>query len=292
MKPYEWMVEYTSQTEWIEGRGKLVWLAEVSGGLGGGLYLVSLYLDSILGMFISWLIVIVLKGGFHLAYLGKPLRFWRMVLKPQTSWMARGLIIVFFFIFFGALQLIFSFLLPGTAWELLFKVFAGMTAFGTAMYPGFAMNYVNGIPFWNSALLPILFIIYGILDGFGIVIAIGLSGGDVNLASAEAGSRIFLIVSAVILAIYLWSMTYVGPVGKQSVRELTRGTTAPVLWIGVVLCGIAIPIGIVLSSYLSGQGSAVLLITGIICDMVGGVSIKYCLLKGGIYGPLIPSRAY
>lgn len=292
MKPYEWMVKYTPQTEWIEGRGLLVWLAEVSGGLGGGLYLVSLYLGSMWGMFVSWLIVVTLKGGFHLAYLGKPLRFWRMVLKPQNSWMSRGLIIVFLFIGFGALQLITSYLFPGIAWELIFKGLAGITAFGTAMYPGFVMNYVNGIPFWNSALLPILFIVYGILDGFGIIIAIALSGGDVNIAGAETGSRIFLIVSAIVLAIYLWSSTYVGPAGKQSVTELIRGKIAPVLWIGAVLFGIAIPIGIALSSHLAGEGFAPLLITGIVCDMIGGFSVKYCLLKGGIYGPLIPSGAY
>jgi len=292
MKPYEWMVKFTPQTEWIEQRGLLVWLAEVSGGLGGGLYLVSLYLDSLWGMFVSWLIVVALKGGFHLAYLGKPLRFWRMVLKPQNSWMSRGLIIVFLFIGFGALQLITSYLFPGTAWELLFKGLAGITAFGTAMYPGFAMNYVNGIPFWNSALLPILFIVYGILDGFGIVIAIALFGGDVNLAAAETGSRIFLVTSALIVAIYLWSATYVGPAGKYSVMELIQGRIAPVLWIGVVLCGIGTPIGIAVSSYFAKEGSASLLIIGIICDMIGGLSLKYCFLKGGIYGPLIPSNPY
>jgi len=292
MKPYEWMVKFTPQTEWIEQRGLLVWLAEVSGGLGGGLYLVSLYLDSLWGMFVSWSIVVALKGGFHLAYLGKPLRFWRMVLKPQNSWMSRGLIIVFLFIGFGALQLITSYLFPGTAWELLFKGLAGITAFGTAMYPGFAMNYVNGIPFWNSALLPILFIVYGILDGFGIVIAIALSGGDVNIAAAEVGSRIFLIISAIILGIYLWSATYVGQAGKYSVKELLRGSVAPVLWLGVVLCGIAIPIVIVISSSFVGGMSAPLLIGGIMCDMIGGLSLKYCLLKGGIYAPLIPSTTY
>jgi len=50
MKPYEWMVTYTPQTEWIEGRGLLLWLAFYTGGLGGGLYLVSSYYDSFPGM--------------------------------------------------------------------------------------------------------------------------------------------------------------------------------------------------------------------------------------------------
>ena len=67
MEAHEWMIKYTRQTEWIDRRGILLWLALYTGGLGGGLYLVSLYFNSFWGMLISWLIVAVLKGGFHLA---------------------------------------------------------------------------------------------------------------------------------------------------------------------------------------------------------------------------------
>ena len=47
MVPHEWMVKYTPQTEWIERRGILVWIAEVFGSLGPGLYLVSLFYDNL-----------------------------------------------------------------------------------------------------------------------------------------------------------------------------------------------------------------------------------------------------
>ena len=288
MKLYEWMVRYTPQTEWIERRGLLMWLAEVSGGLGAGLYLVSLYFDSLWGMFISWLVIILLKGGFHLAYLGKPLRFWRMLWKPQTSWIARGLIFVILFIGFGAIQLAFSYWLPGAVGEIVFKVLAGIMAFGVAIYTGFAMNYVNGIPFWNSALLPVLFVVCGILSGFGIVTGIGLAGGGVDLI-AECGSRIFLIASALLILIYIWSATYMGLAAKHSVIELIRGHIAPIFWIGVALCGIVIPIVMSLSSYFAGGASARLLIAAITSDMIGAFSLKYCILRVGIYNALIPA---
>ena len=55
------------------------------------------------------------RGGFHLAYLGKPFRFWRMLLKPQTSWMARGFIFMLLFIVFGAVQLAYALWLPGSS---------------------------------------------------------------------------------------------------------------------------------------------------------------------------------
>ena len=43
MVTHEWMVKPMAQTEWIQGKGMLVWLAEVFSALGTGLYLVSLF---------------------------------------------------------------------------------------------------------------------------------------------------------------------------------------------------------------------------------------------------------
>jgi formate-dependent nitrite reductase membrane component NrfD len=286
------MVKYTPQTEWIERRGILMWLAEVSGGFGAGLYLVSLYLNSLWGMFVGWLIILILKGGFHIAFLGKPLRFWRILLKPQTSWIARGLIFVVLFIGFGAMQLAVSYWLQGLIWEIVFKVLAGIMAFGVIIYTGFVMNYVNGIPLWNTALLPMLFVISGALDGFGLVLVIALGDGSIDIMVAEAGSQVLLIVSALLITLYLWSATYMGSTGRYSVIELIRGNIAPVFWVGVVLCGIVIPIVVAFSSYLAGEVSAPLLIMGVVCDTIGAFSLKYCILKAGIYSPLIPTTTH
>jgi formate-dependent nitrite reductase membrane component NrfD len=291
-RPYDWLLRYTRQTEWIDRRGILIWLAEVSSGLGAGLYLFSLYFNNLWGMFIGWLILVVLKGGFHLSYLGKPLRFWRFVLKPGTSWLARGFIFMLLFIGFGAIQLALSYWLPGTAEEVVFKGLAGVMAFMVAIYPGFVMNCINSIPLWNSALLPVLFILSGILDGCALMIAIGLFGGHADIMAAEAISRVLLIITAIFLTIYLWSATYMGIAGKGSVIELIKGSIAPVLWGGVVLCGIIIPIIIAISSHFAGEASAPLLIVAIGGETTGAFALKYCILKAGIYTPLIATSAH
>jgi formate-dependent nitrite reductase membrane component NrfD len=289
MKSYEWMVEYTPQTEWIERRGILIWLAEVSNGIGGGLYLVSLYFNSLLGMFLSWLIVILLKGGFHFAYLGKPMRFWRMALKPGTSWLARGFIFLTLFIVFGAIQLAFSYWLPGTALEFAFKVIAGLMVFLVVINTGFVMNYINAIPFWNSAMLPLLFLSCGVLDGLGLILTMGLFKGNMDILVAEASTRVLLILNAFFITIYLWGATYMGPTGKRSVIEIVKGRIAPILWVGVTLCGIIIPIGISIASFFFGEASAPLLMMAVVCEMGGAFSLKYIILKGALYSPLIPA---
>ncbi|HUT67385.1 MAG TPA: NrfD/PsrC family molybdoenzyme membrane anchor subunit [Dehalococcoidales bacterium] len=287
MEIHEWMINYTRQTEWIDRRGIFLWIAFYAGGLGGGLYLVSLYFNSLWGMFLSWLIIAVVKGGAHLIYLGKPLRFWRIVFRPNSSWLARGIIFVLAFVLFAAVQLGLSYWLPGTAIEIVFKVLAGMAALAVTVYTGFVLNTVKAVPFWNSTLLPLLFVLCGILGGFGLSVIIGLNGGNVNIAAAETGSRWLLIANALLIVVYLWAAANRETTGKKSVVEQMRGNLAPVFWIGIVVLGIVIPLAIAFSSYLVGEVSSVLLVTGVACEVIGGLALRYCVLKAGAYKPLV-----
>lgn len=290
MKPYEWMVTYTPQTEWVERRGILIWLSLYAGILGGGSYLVSLYFNTLWGMFISWLIIAVLKSGFHIAHAERPLKLWRMILRPQTSWISRGIIITLLLIIFGAIQLALSYWLPGTTEEMVFKVLTGIMAFGIILYAGFIMSYVHGIPFWNSALLPALFIVWGILSGLALIMAIGPGVASLDTGAVIAGDLAFLIAAIILIVLYLWTATYAEPTAKQSVRELTRGYPVLVLGIGVVLFGIIIPLAISLSSYLSGKPPIQwLAITVLVCEIMGGLAFTYSVLKVGLYSPLIPA---
>jgi formate-dependent nitrite reductase membrane component NrfD len=287
LEAHEWMINYTRQTEWIDRRGILLWIAFYAGGLGGGLYLVSLYFNSLLGMLVSWLIIAVVKGTAHLIYLGKPIRFWRIVFRPQTSWLARGIIFVFAFIAFAAVQMALSFWMPGTAGEIIFKVLAGLSALAVTVYTGFVLNTVKAVPFWNSTLLPLLFVLCGILGGFGLAVIIALSGGNIDIGAAEMGSRWLLIVNALLILAYLWTAANREPTGKQSVIEQMRGQLAPVFWIGIVALGIIIPLAIAFSSYFTSGVSSTLLVIGVACEVIGGLALRYCVLKAGAYKPLV-----
>ncbi len=291
MKPYEWMVKYTPQTDWIEGRGLFICIAFFLGGISGGLYLGSLFFNSLLGMFISWLLAL-LMGGCYLLHLGKPLKFWRMPFRPQTSWISRGLIFITLFIGFVFIQLCLSYWSPGTTWEAVFKVLAGIMAFAQSIYTGFALSYANGVRFWNSALVPILFVTCGLVGGFGVLLAISLGGSHSAIESIENVIRVLLAVYAIMVAVYLWNSTYIDPVAKSSVTSLLKGTSAPVFWGGVVLLGMVIPIAVSVTTYFVAEISAPLLITAVVCEVIGGFSLRYCILKVGIYAPLIPVSTY
>ena len=108
MASYDWMAKYTPQTEWIERRGVLLWLAFFFIELGAGVFFVASFLDSLSAMLIGWLVCAVLGGGLHFVFLGKPRRFWRIIFSSgwQTSWISRGLIFVSLFLILGIIHII------------------------------------------------------------------------------------------------------------------------------------------------------------------------------------------
>jgi formate-dependent nitrite reductase membrane component NrfD len=247
---------------------------------------VALYFDSTWGLVIGWLLIVAFKGGFHLAHLGQPSRFWRLFLKPGSSWLSRGLIFVALFTVFGALQFLSALWLPGTGWEVLNKIIAGILALLVAAYSGLVMNYVNGIPFWNSALLPLLFVVFGVLGGLAVMMLIALWGLP-DLAGVLLVTQRLLLAGATLTALYLWSAAYMGPAAKRSVAELLKGRLALPLWVGVGVCGAALPTGTIVYM-LAASASVPLLLATSAGIVVGVFSFCYCLLKAGLYRPLTP----
>jgi formate-dependent nitrite reductase membrane component NrfD len=303
MITHEWMVKPVHQREWIERRGIMIWIAETFTSLGAGLYLVSLFINSWWGLLVGWLIIMFLKLPIHIAYFGKPWRFYR-TLPPfsnawKTSWFARGILFSVFFGTFGFIQIVIG--QPDLANLIgnsianpiyyIFGVLAGLNAVGVGIYGGFIMNYVKGIPFWNQGLLPVVFILAGVADGFGLAMAIGLAGGDASVSWAETGSSYLLIINILLIIVYLISARYTSEVAKISVQELLAGPSAYMFWGGLVTFGMVIPAAISVVSLFRSEVSTVLLIIAIVAHTLGAFALKYCLLKVGIYRPLLPKVA-
>ncbi len=96
------------------------------------------------------------------------------------------------------------------------------------------------------------------------------------------------------IIIYLVNANYQSTTAELSVKELVRGHVAWVFWLGIVLLGIIVPLVISVVSYFTDQeASTGLLIFAIICHTIGAFSLKYGVLKVGIYRPLLPkAHAY
>jgi formate-dependent nitrite reductase membrane component NrfD len=112
------------------------------------------------------------------------------------------------------------------------------------------------------------------------------------VAWAETGSRYLLLINILLIVTYLISAGYTSNTAKLSIQELLKGPTAFMFWGGLVFLGLAVPAGVaIVSLFSAGEVSSVLLIIAVTAHTLGAFALKYCLLKVGIYRPLLPRVA-
>ena len=72
--------------------------------------------------------------------------------------------------------------------------------------------------------------------------------------------------------------------------RLIGGSLAPLFWIGVFLFGIAVPVAISVTTYFTGSAADGLLITAVVSEIIGGLALRFSILKAGMYTPLLPAE--
>jgi formate-dependent nitrite reductase membrane component NrfD len=286
-RPWEWGVKEAPAREWSEGKGALIAVAMFLGGIAGGTYLVSLFFNNIWGMLVAWIFAAAM-GLFDMAHLKKPLRVWRIALRANSSWISRGFLFVILFLGAAGLQLIIH-LATGAAanepsgFEVFFRIVAGVLGFGVAVYSGFVIGYVNGIKFWNSALLPVLVLAGGLAGGLAILLAIDAFTSSASFSTVQNAARIALVVYAVALLTHMWVSTYNSPEAKDSSMLMLKGNMAGLFWILVVLIGIVVPLVI---DFLPATNSTWLIISAVLF-LAGNLTMRYSIIKAGRYIPLL-----
>ena len=187
-----------------------------------------------------------------------------------------------------------SYWLPGSA-QIALGIAMGIISFLVVIYGGFAMNYVNAIPLWNTPLVPVLYVVASFWGGSELALAIFLRAGNAAMAETiESWIRILLLAFIFLVAVYLWSIRYAAPAGNQSVVQIVRGRLSIPFYLGVALFGMAIPLAVSFYSYAMGIGAvgASVFIAAILCQVIGDLSMRYCILKAGVYAPLLPTPAH
>jgi formate-dependent nitrite reductase membrane component NrfD len=161
---------------------------------------------------------------------------------------------------------------------------AGILAFGVAVYSGFVVGFVNGIKFWNSALVPVLVVIGGLAGGSAILLATDAVTSSTTFDSLQTVARVTLVFYAIALFIHLWVSTYSSPEAKDSAMLLLKGNMAGLFWIVIVLLGIVVPL--VLDFVIEADTPA-LLIASAALILIGNLTMRYSIIKAGRYEPLL-----
>jgi formate-dependent nitrite reductase membrane component NrfD len=284
---------YRPQRQWAEGPGLFLIAGHFLSGVGAGGWLFSLVFDVRRGLVLS-LLAVVLGGLAHLAFLGRPSRFWRM-LRVRSSWIARGFLGMTLFMV-GAVLVLAPRLGPGATWPLdggLDRAFLVVSIVGAAIivvYKGNVYAASKGVPFWNSPLLPVLYATYALRGGAALLLVLLPFGGHVQ-GNVVALIELWIAVSAaVMVAFYLTVMRGSNVAARRSVTELTRGTVSLPFYLGTVAAGLVVPIVIGLAGLVLPLSLAALALVGAL-SLVGDFFAKLTIAKAGIYVPVLPAGA-
>lgn len=283
-------VGYNPQKEWAW----LITTAFFLGEVGAGMFLVSLFLPGklqFLCALLGWLVVTVGKNTFHFIYLGKPWRFWRMIFRPQTSWISRGFFATGALMAFGFLHLVCLHFGINTPLSMAIMWLAGFSAFVVMIYDGIVMTYSPSLPLWNNSLLPVLRVSYALMGGVTLALLVSFFPAAAGILTAEqlhileSLERGLIIANLLMIVVYVMTMTYSVATAKESAYLMIKEKYPMVFWFGVVFVGLVVIFAL---PVIATTPSLELLLAVAICELIGDYCILFLLIRLGVYSPLMP----
>jgi polysulfide reductase chain C len=159
-------------------------------------------------------------------------------------------------------------------------------AVGTALYTGVLLSVVRAVPFWNTLVLPVLFLVSAVSTGMGL--AFDLSA---TLAIPEIHRRftfmplahmIFIGLEMLLLALLLVLALNQGGVAAESAKLILVGKSSIVFWVLVVGFGLLYPLLVhayAMARHSHGYISGMLSGVGIV---IAGLFVRYLIVAAAI----------
>jgi formate-dependent nitrite reductase membrane component NrfD len=281
--------DFRPQREWVERQGLYLIVGHFLSGVAAGTWLFSLIFNFPAGLVVSFVLAAI-SGLAHLAFLGRPERFWKMW-HAKTSWIGRGFVGLTLFLLGGLLYLP-PVLFPDGLWasgSFIARIGYGLALLGMVillLYKGFVYASSKGVPFWSSPILPALYVAYGLRGGVATLLLVALfkggkpDGWDLGLLELWIG-----ISAAVMILFYLAVMSGSNPVARRSVRELLGGRAALAFYGGTLIIGLVVPITIGLLGLTTSLSLGAVAVIGV-ASVIGDFFVKYTIAKAGVYIPL------
>lgn len=276
------------------------------GGLGVGAFLAAVCASayskeyktiSKIGAIIAPLAVI---GGLIslLAELNQPFRFYTTYFRLNaTSVLSWGVWIQTIFIIIALLYAILWIMDSNESTRKALGYIGSIFAFAIAVYHGLFLTTASTRDLWESALIPVIFLVSAITTGLAAVLLIasflskssgvkeGISKASKHLA-AFIGLELFLVL---LNAIVLLNAS-VG--ARDAMRMLVVGDFSFMFWIGIIIIGLLIPFVIELFGlYLiqdGGVGTTMIIpVVVSVLVLVGGFLLRYLIVTAGQTTPLL-----
>lgn len=283
------------------------------GGLGGGVFVVSSAISLTgrkryrrLCRAGYWVALLCVVGGllcllFEIIYPYRALCLTQSFVN-KTSWMARGawiaVVAVGAFLGQGLLSLPFvrRYAKNTTIYSVVCLVVKGagcVVGLGLCLYTGVLLMHATGVPFWDTPLLPVLFLVSAFSAAMNALVLIAVVLGANRRVSRRRSRRLvgaMTLLSAlegVVLVVYLKTMATVeggmvdpaATAAAYSAQLLLRETYALPFWGCVVVGGLIIPLGLSLASIrFSKRGAWICLSLGAALSILGDCILRFLVL--------------
>ncbi len=287
------------QTEW---GWLLIWDFFLAGA-GAGAYIAGVIAEYLggrnrvaakIGTFLSAPLVI---GGvlFLMLDLGRPGRFL-FVFSNFGSLIAIGSVFITAFLVVSVIHIgfwiwPFKLLEKATLLRRALGIIGAVLALGVMTYPGVAMSLAH-VPFWETGLLPLLFIGVALLSGTAATVMVlavyharsvdeaklNAAGSIKTLGVGLLGLGVFVLA---VLFIYTVTAT-MAPTALESTMLLTSGSFSVLFWGGLIVAGLVIPI-VLLGLGLRGRGGLPLLAAfSSLLLLTGALVLRYLMVSVGV----------
>lgn len=169
-------------------------------------------------------------------------------------------------------------------------VFAG----AVAIYTGALLGVIRAIPFWNNALLPVLFVLSALSTGLAASFLGALLADTRTWREIEAFGGLHVAVvatEAVVLALFLLFAANGPDAARFSYRLVVGGRFAAAFWVGFVAIGLAVPLVYGLLSRTRSltrilQAPAWVAVESVLV-LVGGFYLRYLIVSAGATGRIL-----
>lgn len=156
-------------------------------------------------------------------------------------------------------------------------------------YTGVLLSATNQALWSWAFFLPALFVSSAILTGIAVILIIGLiSGGEEPgfreaLAKLSQAYTIVIVVEiAALIGLFIWLSAFSTAASAQAVGLLLSGPLSLYFWIGVVLVGLLIPLGLgVLAWRRRGTAISLAMALSALCVLAGGFILRTVIILGG-----------
>jgi formate-dependent nitrite reductase membrane component NrfD len=276
-------------------------------GIGGGIFLLArvMRLERGLGVWLGLPVVdlvsfvVISLGGLILLWsLGRPLRFLRAVLKPQTSWISRGAIADFIFVALGGALIVPGLTVRGARpfawlpWDPWASTIAGRVIESVALacaavvivYAGLVLADKAAVTFWRSPAIPIQFVLSSLAMSMATVMALQtLNATPIETIECWLLAG-FLVLLLVAVAWHLTTRTTMP--GKAEALARLYSKHGPVFWGGVITAGTVLPVLLAIVAALAAPARDALGIVTLVLTVASGFMLRLLTLRIGYFPPI------